>query len=799
MLSTLWQFATKGRSKKRKRKGGGSTRKGGGKSNVGCGTGSGGFAKGNTCRRGGGGSGEKPGGPITHKARKDAEKEEWRQYKADKNGKVTDTNATESKSGLPAKINVEKGPPRDKKEEKALEKAEKAGKEAIVRTSVLKAWTRKTEKTKEFMHGSERVATVMATKDIDSVKPTINGKPYDPDLYKGVKGSKYTVIAESQSGGGGSLISGHNRLAYAEKVARSQVKAERDEWSKEKEFKLVKDHTKDNLVRDTVLGREEKSVLTIRVLTRAEKGSKAEDLSMKKHVLSNDKCDRRSRVAALRDGVEAFPVKLYPSGMQPAFGDRLKFAVGDLPGHTEAVEMILERLNDLWVTASVSHVLCPKERSKLSGKKLTKDDIYIHYMEAANSNYIGDRFMFLDGTTLKNLAKGGADGIAFMNSHRTGGLSAPAELPFGRTFAGRYEEHLRPDGSLYKRALLGVYMVRGQYPNGPSQPSTDDLHNAINQGTVSDVSIGLGNAGDTICDVCSRPLGDQNCNHVPGSTTNMNPEQIAAQMARGVSGGKASYSVVNGQTLEVSAVYKGAVPGAGFRKAMQFGRKSGSSLVGKSAKEILSAYGSLMDDGDKSVFRLTDKPINKGSKAMGFDIFSWLKLGQSVGAIAPDADLSDLENVTITPAPAPVQAPALPSARETDLAAREEAVKLAERGLIRDKFSVQADSFVLQLKTAERITPSEEPDVKRAYVLAAMDDHFNPLPDEDGKPVKRLDIFKNAQLGRKPHGLSEEQIGKAEILPSGEAPDTKGTPAERLAALLKGTPLGQEVVRALVK
>lgn len=495
---------------------------------------------------------------------------------------------------------------------------------------------------------------------------------------------------------------------------------------------------------------------------------------------TDDRCQRRARVAALRDGVEAFGVTLYPSGMRPAFDDRLKFAVGELPGETEALEIINDRL-----------------LSANALKKFTSDDVWIHYLEAANSNFIGDRFMFLDGTTLKNLAKAGADGIAFMNSHRTGGLSAPAELPFGRTFAGRYEEHAQPDGSVYKRALLGVYMMRGQYPNGQGQPSTDDLHLAIQSGTVSDVSIGLGNAGEAICDVCARPLEDKDCNHVPGTTENMNPEQIEAQTARGVAGGKASYSIVNGQTLEVSAVYKGAVPGAGFRKAMQFGRKCGKSLAGQSASDILSAYGSLMDDGDKSVFRVPKPPINKGSKAMAFDFFSWIKLGQSVGAIAQDADLSGLENVTAAPAPVAAPAPAQSLAVSPDERAAFEAEK---KQLKKDQFGVAADGFILQLKTAGKIIPNEESDVKRTYVLAAMDDYFNPLPDEDGKPVSRLAIYTAAQLARKPHGLDEEQVTTATILPSGEAPDdSKGTPAERLASLLKGTPLGQEVVRALVK
>ena len=42
--------------------------------------------------------------------------------------------------------------------------------------------------------------------------------------------------------------------------------------------------------------------------------------------------------------------------------------------------------------------------ANVSGKALSLDDVYIHYVEAANSRFIGDRFMFLDTSTLRNIA-----------------------------------------------------------------------------------------------------------------------------------------------------------------------------------------------------------------------------------------------------------------------------------------------------------------------------------------------------------------------------------------------------------
>lgn len=205
---------------------------------------------------------------------------------------------------------------------------------------------------------------------------------------------------------------------------------------------------------------------------------------------------------------------------------------------------------------------------------LTEEDVYIHYLEAANDNFVSDRFCFLGESTLKNIAQGAAEGFAFLNSHNTGTYVRPPDLPLGRTFCGRYET-LPAEGeesSPTRRAVVGIYMVRGVLPNGSNGPGTDDMHRMIDARTVFDCSVGL-YEGKAICDVCGNGVWDYDeeyrflCPHLPGTTYRMTEDEIATQLERGVTEGCASYTIEEGRANEVSAVYDGAVPGAGFVKA----------------------------------------------------------------------------------------------------------------------------------------------------------------------------------------------------------------------------------------
>ncbi len=271
--------------------------------------------------------------------------------------------------------------------------------------------------------------------------------------------------------------------------------------------------------------------------------------------LTTEACQSRNRRHALRGGLSAAPVALGVTGIGI--------------GETEA----LARINAL----------------RAGGDPLTAEQVHIRYAEAANDNYIPCRSMFLHETTLRNIAAGAGDGVSFMNSHRTGGFSSESELPFGQTFWGRF------DG---KAAQVGVWMLRGIHPNGANGPSTDDLAAMIDGGSLKDVSVGL-YGGKALCDLCGLdldPWGEMGCEHAPGTTHSMTSEQVAAQLARGVPEGTASYSLHNARFGEVSAVFDGAVPGAGFRKALSLAARGALTLT--ELNQCRSAYVTLARDHD---------------------------------------------------------------------------------------------------------------------------------------------------------------------------------------------------------
>jgi hypothetical protein len=418
---------------------------------------------------------------------------------------------------------------------------------------------------------------------------------------------------------------------------------------------------------------------------------------MSKPLFDDKKCARRNRVAAVRDGVDTMPVKLYPSKadgfvITGKSRPKLTFSAGQLPSDLDDALAAINLAFD-------------------ESEQLAKEDVYIHYMEAANASFIGDRFMFLDATTLRNVAKKGEEGIAFMNSHRTGGLSAPAELPIGRTFAGRYEEFSEGDRAI-KRAILGVYMVKGQHPNGVLGPSTDDIHKGIEAGTIKDVSIGLSTAGYRVCDICTRELDDPDCPHVPGSRMGLTPEQIEAQKARGVTDGKGSYTLVDGVPYEVSAVFKGAVEGAGFRKALSAMR--GHGLKSRDRDEILLSYRGMVTPNH-----------GKGGIKMGLrDFFArWQAEGEPDDLESIDTLLSD----TVRPKPTPPLKHPRPARYENDdgdLEVRRADLERQAKRLKAERLEfrtavlrVEGETFAKSL--GDKVTPAERTASARSTPTAA--------------------------------------------------------------------------------
>lgn len=477
------------------------------------------------------------------------------------------------------------------------------------------------------------------------------------------------------------------------------------------------------------------------------------------------KCHQRNRIAARRDAVESAQVQFLSA---VKVGSGATSALGKLPADdAQALE---------WINAQ-----------RPEGKEpLTEADVYLHYAEAANGSFIADRYAFLSTRTLKNIATDAQSGFAFMNSHRTGGLSAPAELPFGRTFCGRYER--LDDGS--ERALIGFFMLRGVAPNGAQGPSTDALHQMIDAGTLFDVSVGLYD-GVAICDVCGNDLdayepydpdtgkgGRWLCPHVPGTNYKMSAEEIEAQKARGVPNGFASYTLDNCRCGETSAVYDGAIPGAGFRKALQFARQG--NLTREHRAQARSAYDRLRANGDFTMgFEEITNAIKEG--------FANLRSHRQAQEADPETTSSAVPQMT-----------AQMSERQATLEKEHKQLQEQMHALAARERDFKVTELLGQLEKAEKFLPTERDTVKAVFAQALADDAANPL-SEGSRQASLEALF----AARPAHGLTGERMGEdgtVKVLANPQQTQAEGKPAGPMAAdrrteLLKKTDLGRAILR----
>jgi hypothetical protein len=479
---------------------------------------------------------------------------------------------------------------------------------------------------------------------------------------------------------------------------------------------------------------------------------------------NQDKCRQRTRLAA-RQGFEAFPLRL-AGATPPAAPEkgRLISARGTMPTGAAA----LERINSL----------------QLAANPLTAEQVHVKYLEAGNTNFVSSRSMFLHASTLKNIAGAADAGFAFMNSHRTGGLSSPSELPMGRTFAGRYESWAMAGGQAFSRVVLGIYMLAGEYPNGQSGPSTDSLAAGIDAGTIFDVSLGI-YGGQAICDVCGFDFqatdneGRYLCLHVPGTTRRMSRDQIQAQKAKGVPEGIATYSIHNGTAGEISAVFDGAVPGAGFRRALT--AMKGGLLDSRELAQVQLAYGHLLntnhrggvsrrffDSGHAAAFHHEGKPMPRKISLSGLLGL----LGVSSAEPGDEFELDDDVNaLAARPTPSPSAqfsagriepAPADPEVTklQAQLAETNKRLKDAEEARTAERreaklaaIDADVDQFCAAEKAADRVTAAQLTSLRPALRQAAIDDLDSPV---DG--FSRLSALKSLQASARPHGLTTENV-----------------------------------------
>jgi hypothetical protein len=461
--------------------------------------------------------------------------------------------------------------------------------------------------------------------------------------------------------------------------------------------------------------------------------------------LDAGRCAERNLAAALK-GFNSAPVLLAVDPPPPPDGWRLVTASASLPQGPDALARINAGLNP--------------------DAALAETDVYLLYPEVANDAFIQKYWMFLGVSTLKNVAAAAEAGISFMNSHRTGGMSTPAELPYGTSFAGRFETLADAAGRKRYRTLTGVYMLRGQAPNGTAGPTTDALFANIQGGVLNDVSLGFKSGGTAVCDVCGVDAletdeeGEFVCGHVPGTRRAMTAEMTKAQLDRGVPGGCATFTLDDAWPGEVSAVFDGAVPGAGFRKAVRLARKG--SLAGPDLAAAAGAYAFLLSGRaladpfntrppapprppvrEAPMPRITFAALMDAYRGLGapaeFDADALAAtLGVSVGSPPQPPPRRDEP-----PAPPPAQPPATGNGPlEMRLLALEENNRLLQEALQatradaeRARLSDRAERVRLEAHTwadaqirLGRLTSAERVDVVQRYLDADADDQRDPRP-----------------------------------------------------------------------
>jgi hypothetical protein len=157
-------------------------------------------------------------------------------------------------------------------------------------------------------------------------------------------------------------------------------------------------------------------------------------------------------------------------------------------------------------------------------------------------------------STLRNFAQDAEAGTPFQNSHNT------RQLPIGRSLAGRY---VGAQGNGVARVEAEFFTVTGLRMG---DVDTDHLIRAMRSGIVRDVSVGFF-GGRTVCSICGGDmLTDVACTHVPGLTYDTRDPQTGRP-----TGTKAvAMGHIEGAHLaEVSAVFRGATPGAAVLKAQR--------------------------------------------------------------------------------------------------------------------------------------------------------------------------------------------------------------------------------------
>jgi hypothetical protein len=189
----------------------------------------------------------------------------------------------------------------------------------------------------------------------------------------------------------------------------------------------------------------------------------------------------------------------------------------------------------------------------------------VFWRATVSNNTLDSYFTRMTRGSLKNYAAD-ADwqnrgGVPFMNSHRTGGFLGTAELPLGRSLAGKFYDGR---GGSAVRTVADFYTVRGLQLG---EVGSDQFIRGLESGILRDVSISF-RPGAYICSIDGEDmLRSDKCLHWPGRKYKVE--------VKGENGKTRTEEVLctadveDGHMTETSAVYRGATPGAAVHKMLR--------------------------------------------------------------------------------------------------------------------------------------------------------------------------------------------------------------------------------------
>ncbi len=165
------------------------------------------------------------------------------------------------------------------------------------------------------------------------------------------------------------------------------------------------------------------------------------------------------------------------------------------------------------------------------------------------SNRLDGYFTRMAPDTITNFVNGAREGVSFQDSHET------RELGLGRTLYAEKEEV----GDLV-RGFADIFTL-------PGLPDLDEFIYRYRAGIAKDVSVGF-SGGQFMCSICNQSIWDWRCPHCPGIEYDV--EEVNAKGEVISKSRQLAFAWVRGATLnEISAVYKGATPGAAILKAQR--------------------------------------------------------------------------------------------------------------------------------------------------------------------------------------------------------------------------------------